>query len=186
MENDPRYSSVNELHALGYPAVNRREAGKAAKLLIRVFGKPEDASAVRELHMRKSGLLREWTDGDSTGSRRCWASQSPTKEFHKGWGRLIHDMAHMVYRYRHPGQRPHGDGEGAIEFQIAYFVRYNTDWLKGSLRAKKIVKANPLPALEDRLELWQSKLKRAENAIKKLNRKIAYHRRKNENREVET
>jgi hypothetical protein len=86
----------------------------------------------------------------------------------------------MVYRYRHPGQRPHGHGESQIEEAIAVFVYADVDWLKGTLKAQPKAKSDPQKVLELRLEKWQAKLSRAENAIRKINRKINYYRRKRE------
>jgi len=177
-DGDPRYSVVNHVHSMGYPAITRNEAGRAAHYLIKHFGKMSDASAIRLDPMWKMDFLRRWTDGHKSGARRCWVSTKPTTGFDKGWGRLIHDVAHMVFRYRHPGNRPHGDGEAQIEEAIAVFVHSDVDWLKGTLKDPPRPKKDELKVLELRLQKWQSKLSRAENAIRKLNRKIAYRRKK--------
>lgn len=182
--DEPRYNVVNSIHAKGYPAITREEAGKAAKCLIRHFGRIEDACASRTVPMWKTNILINWTDSHKSGARRVWVSPKPTFGFDKGWGRLIHDVAHMIYLYRHPGQRPHGHGESQIEEAVAVFVYADVDWLKGTLKSQPKPKENPLEALELRLQRWQTKLSRAENAIRKINRKIAYHRRKHEVRET--
>jgi len=166
---DLRYADVNALHAQGYPPCSRVEAEKALKILYREFGKLQDACAIRERPLRHDDSVRQFV-------RRCWISLKPTKGTHRGWGRLIHDVGHRVYRYRHPNYRPHGPGEEKIELAIAQFVRER--FLDGSLKDKPKVKPDRLVVLEERLEKWQRKLARAENAIRKLNRKIAYHRKK--------
>ena len=65
-----------------------------------------------------------------------------------------------------------------IEEAIAVFVHSDVDWLKGTLKDPPRPKKDELKVLELRLQKWQSKLSRAENAIRKLNRKIAYRRKK--------
>jgi hypothetical protein len=175
--DDPRYKVANDLHALGYPAVTRVEAGKAAKILIRVFGKREDASASRETNMNDVHFVG-WLDARDHGARKCWASSKPTRGNNTGWGRLIHDIGHMVYRYRHPGNRPHGAGEEAIETHVAYYVRFQTDWLTGGLAEKPRQKPHKIPMLEERLANWEAKQRRAETAIKKLNKQLKYYRSK--------
>lgn len=191
MSNAERYDEVNELHALGYPAITREEAGKAAKRLIAVFGQKSEASAARGVHMRDTSLLRRWTDGHESGARRVWVAPKPTTGMRKGWGRLIHDIGHMVYRYRHPhtvvmrkGEliqtrvRPHGDGENCIELEVAQYVRNQTDWLTGTLKDQPKPKIDKVVQLTARLEMWQRKQARAERAIRKLNRRLAYYRKK--------
>lgn len=132
-----RYNEVNVLHDLGYPSITRAEAGKVAKILIRAFGSPQDA-AVRSAYVgngefkfhsaRRSELnrkLRWWTSGHRSGARRVWVSTKPTTGHHRGWGRLIHDVGHMVFRWRHPNFRPHDHGEEQVELDIARYVREN-------------------------------------------------------------
>lgn len=184
--DDPRYRTVNELHDLGYPAITRVEASRARQLLFRAFGKLEDAAASRTAPMWKSLAVNNDT-------RRCWVSLRPTTGMNRGWGRLIHDVAHRVYKFRHPHRlvkvtdegaaitkrtRDHGAGENVIETEIAYYVRYQTNWLTGTLSDKPKQKPHRLPILEQRLARWESKLRRAETAIKKLKKQIKYHQAK--------
>jgi hypothetical protein len=169
--DDPRYKTVNDLHSLGYPAITRHEAEAALKVLYREFGKLEDACATRTVPMGKSLDIRQFV-------RRCWIALKPTTGNNRGWGRLIHDVGHRVYRFRHPGQRPHGPGEEVIETHIAYYIRHQTDWLTGSLKETPKQKTHKVPILEARLARWQAKAKRANTAIKKLNRQIKYYTRK--------
>lgn len=183
--DDPRYRTVNELHALGYPAITRQEAERARQLLYRHFGKLEDAAATRTVPMHKSQAVRDDT-------RRCWVSLRPTTGTHRGWGRLIHDVAHRVYKFRHPHRlvkvtdfgavtkrtRDHSDGENVIETEIAYYIRHQTNWLTGTLKDPSRPKPHKLPILEQRLLRWEAKQRRADTAIKKIKRQIKYYQAK--------
>jgi hypothetical protein len=164
MSADPRYAAVNALHAQGYPPITREQAVRAQRALIRRFGRPADASAVRTEPMP---LPR--------GARRCWVSLKPTRGNDRGWGRLIHDVGHAVHTYRHPGNRPHATGEHVIETEIAHYVRASTDWLTVQPAAKphrlsRITQANARDAAA--LERWQRKELRAKNAIRKISRRM--------------
>jgi hypothetical protein len=113
---DPRYAEVNALHALGYPMADKVRALALARAIVKEFGKLADASAERSSRMSVT----------HAAIRRCWLSAKPSIGFDRGWGRLAHDMAHRVYAYRHPGNRPHGPGEAELETAIAKYVR---EWL---------------------------------------------------------
>ena len=121
--NDPRYADVND--GFIYPAITREQAAAALKAIIGRFGRLEDASAVRTRRMGttpgSSNIVRFWTDGK--GYRRVWISRKPCAGVDKGWGRLIHDAAHMVFRYRHPSWRPHAPGHEKLEYEIAQYAR---------------------------------------------------------------
>jgi hypothetical protein len=99
-----------------------------------------------------------------------WISTKPTTGHHKGWGRLIHDVSHIVFARRHPSFRPHDGGHAALEREVAEYVV-----AKGWLEPKP---AKPEPDQRsiryarvcERLKKWESKAKRAETAIKKLRR----------------
>jgi hypothetical protein len=179
--SDPRYAVVNALHARGYPPLTRHEAYRYAKLLLLRFGHHGDACASVGRDIDPARVLFEWGCRAPLG-RRCWASTRPTTGTRKGWGRLIHDVGHMVHRYRHPrlilredGTRlrtqPHATGEHAIETEIAYYVQHSTDWLTPVVVAKpdglmRTAQANERDARS--LTRWEAKRQRAERAIRKL------------------
>lgn len=166
---DPRYIPVNTLHALGYPPCSRHEAEQARKILFHEFGKLTDACALRATPMWKNMNIRQDT-------KRCWVSLKPTTGDNKGWGRLVHDIGHRVYAFRNPKAQSHGPGEEHIEMAVAEYVRAN--FLKGELKLRIKAKPDKLLTLNARLESWQKKAKRAENAIKKLNKQVKYYERK--------
>lgn len=179
MLDDPRYAALN---SRVYPPLTRVEAHLVALKVLRKFGSPEDA-AMRERHGiiraahrgELSTIYRRYTheSGGRLG-RMCWASTRSTTGHDKGWGRLIHDLSHMVHEYRHPGHRSHEHGHEAIELAIS-------DWVTGSglvgivLQKREKPKVTPgqrrslkLNSITERLAKWETKRKRAVNAIRKL------------------
>jgi hypothetical protein len=173
-DSGPRYAAVNELHGQGYPPLTRADAYRYAAKLLKRFGSKADASATVEHDLNVAGKLHFWCDGNKTG-RRCWASVQPTRGHRLGWGRMIHDIAHAVHRYRHPTFKAHAIGEHAVETEIAYYVRHSTDWLTPREQPAldpllKVVQASARDCANR--ERWQRKLERAKHAIAKLTRRI--------------
>jgi hypothetical protein len=131
--SEVHYADINNDRV--YPPLSRIEAGEAARELIRVFGDPEDAAyrsgysfamggpyAWRAKRSELRRILRWWTDGHKSGARRVWVSRVPTSGHDKGWGRLIHDVSHMIHKYRHPNQKPHGNLHPQIEREVQIYV----------------------------------------------------------------
>jgi hypothetical protein len=182
--SDPRYATVNDGRV--YPALTRAEAHAVALRILYVFGDPSDA-AVRPTGrnaMRSDlrNIYETWTNGGEAG-RICWASRVPTSGHFKGWGRLIHDVSHMIHRYRHPGERPHGDSHYRIEADVLAWV--DAELLKPAV---VLVPATPKLSRADERAIkylrtvgaiarWERKFKRAETALRKLHaRKRRYER----------
>lgn len=171
MINDPRYAPVE--HALPplCPAITRAEAEIASQRLLKAFGK---RTADRPAQYRDATWNRP--------ARRCWLSSKPTHgdSPHKGWPRLIHDISHIVFAARCPRSRLHGDGHAALEAEIASYV-VQMGWLTGSLKPKAAAKPtgnDKLASLVEREQRWEAKLRRAENALKKIRRqRKAFERR---------
>lgn len=109
-----------------------------------------------------------------------------------GWRDLVHDLSHYCYGRLHPGAKPHDRPHGAMEARmIDYVVQHG--WLAGKLRPKPKLVALPVGAVlvdakanaraykraraEAAVERWQSKLKRAERALRKARRRLAYYSR---------
>lgn len=162
MDNDPRYTPVAQTLPPVLPPITRVEAERAARLLIRHFGGTRHGSALQTAPVRFRRV------------RRCWISSKPTKEHHKGWGRLVHDVSHSIFRARHPGFRPHDTGHALLEQELAAFVVGN-GWLNGTLKkeppTKADVRATKLARTQARLAAWSAKLRRAQNAVRKLERR---------------
>jgi hypothetical protein len=166
--NTGLYQLVDDALPDVLPAITREEAQRANELLCRHFGKV----SMGPVTMLKVVAPRF--------TRRCWLSSEPTRgtNHRKGWGRLIHDVSHRIFRRRHPHFRPHAGGHATLEREIAQYV-IAKGWLEGSLIKRKLkVSRNEkrtviLKRTEACLARWESKYARAGNAIKKLKRRYA-------------
>lgn len=162
------YAEINAVWESPKPPIGRVEANAAARELYRVFGRKEDASAVQRFPLRWRG---------PKDVRHCWLSPKPTTGHHKGWGRLVHDISHIVFRYRHPTFRPHDYGHAHLELDIAQYVM-KAGWLEGKLRPPVKPKLTTqekrqqrLQQLDRSLARWTTKAKRAQTALRKLRTK---------------
>lgn len=110
MENDPRYAPVAAALPAVLPPITRAEATRANRKLTRHFGR------------RALGSPNQLWNVAPIRTRRCWVSPRPTTGHLRGWGRLIHDVAHIVFRHRHPSFRPHAGGHAQLEREVAEYV----------------------------------------------------------------
>src|SRR5262249_12494874 len=98
-----------------------------------------------------------------------------------GWRDIVHLLSHYVHARKYPGHKPH-DGRGTHAFVERSMIQYvvESGWLEGKLkRAERLAKPAPtveeraaakLQNLADRIKRWESKQRRAETALTKLNR----------------
>ena len=151
------YDRVNALW-VSHPPITSEEARRAAKRLKRKF----------KVRWRRD-------------LRRCWVSLKGRRS-DKGWHRLVHDISHMASREQFPRERPHGPHHAKIEREMVEYVLAQ-GWLDGRLR-KKAPTPKPktdgdkVARLHARVALWDSKRRRAENALKKLAKSIRYYENK--------
>jgi hypothetical protein len=171
MNGDPRYTPVVQALPATLPPLTRAEAQRAARRLYRQFLTAEDCG--------EGGRVVKFMGS----ARRCWVSPRPTSGHRKGWGRLVHDVSHGIFRWRYPKLRPHHGLHAKLEAEIAAYVA-GSGWLDGALKPKAKAKfsiderrAMKLARIEQRLERWQAKERRAQTAIKKLKRQQAALRR---------
>lgn len=168
MDNDARYIPVAQTLPAVLPPLTRKAAMRYADRIVRKFGR---------LGLGSPNQTRpaSWSTWRIYEGRRCWAATKPTAGHLKGWGRMIHDASHLVFQARHPSFRPHDGGHAALEREIAEYV-VRKGWL--APRAKiRHQKPNSYERAKANLPRWETKLKRATNAIKKLRRTIARHER---------
>lgn len=162
-----RYTNVNELwKATPTPAITAIEAGRAARRLFRKFG-------------RKTGYPRQRSDAKLRyPARRVWISTIPLHwNLNRGWARLVHDVSHDIHRARYGRMlKPHNPLHAVLELEIAEFV-VASGWLTGALRpAEKpaaATRAVKLAKVDAAIKRWDSKLRRAQTALKKLSRRRA-------------
>lgn len=166
MENDPRYAPITQILPAQLPPLSRIEADRAQHRLIAHFGRKE------------LGSVNQLYDAPLWRVRACWVTRKPTGGHFKGWGRLVHDVAHYIFRRRHPSFAPHAGGHAALEIEIAQYV-VAKGWLEGALAPPKKAKTGTAAARIDRLnrisagiKRWESKERRAANALKKLRRQF--------------
>lgn len=174
MNNDPRYVPVEEALPAILPPITREEAKRAVRKLFAHFGNPEHGSALqtRKARNRYGADCRD-------GVRKVWVSAkcTPGSNHDRGWGRLIHDVSHDLFAQRCPTLRPHNNAHALVEVEVARYV-VAQGWLDGKLRPK--VKAPPtlderrlaeLANLDKRIAKWETRAKRAQTALRKLNAK---------------
>jgi hypothetical protein len=159
-----RYDNVNDLwSAVPAPAITRVEAERAARRLFRKFG-------------RKTGYPRQRRDAKLRTVRRCWISSKPSTGIARGWARLVHDVSHEIFRLRYPDLLPHNPLHSKLEHEIASFVA-GSGWMAGALKpATKEpaeLHAAKLSNVDAAIKRWDSKLRRARTALKKLARQRA-------------
>jgi hypothetical protein len=181
MHNDPRYAVIN--NGRPYPPLTRNEAHEFATKLLRAFGDPKECAVRSDMvgntertwdatRGELDRIYYRWVGGNrgsATLGRKCWAATKPTTGHFKGWGRLIHDVSHMVHRYRHPKARPHAHGHEAIELAVMRYVEAH-GWLIEEPKTRD--NSHKMLALQERILRWESKERRAKNALKKLRARL--------------
>lgn len=145
------------------PKLTAAEAERAARRLYRfVFGKacpyPTQITSGRNHSYIRNRTLRVNPD--------------------KGWSELVHGLSHSFYGKLHPDAKPHSGQHGSLERHMVQYVLDN-GFLDGKLKAAEKVapdpKAKRYAQVIDGIERWEAKLKRAENALKKLRTKQKYY-----------
>ena len=121
-KDDWRYKRVEEVLPQWLPPLSRKEADRAARRIFRRFGGTQHGSVLLKgipaMH-RKATFENTWLRGRV---RRCWISLKPTTGHFKGWGRLIHDVSHVIHQKRSPLLKQHSGGHAYLEYEIAQFV----------------------------------------------------------------
>lgn len=161
-----RYHEVNDvIFAQATPPLTRIEATRAVRRLAKHFlGNERDRARV----IRRCA------------PNRTWLSRSPSYDVNKGWRRLAHDVSHEIFDILYPSKRAHDPLHEHYENQIATYI-VEKKWLDGALKPKQRAPKPPpteyekraaeLDKVSDAIKRWESKAKRAANALKKLRRK---------------
>jgi hypothetical protein len=154
------YIPVNTTFPMDLPPITKVEARRAAGRIIRHFtGKARAVDTVR----------------------RCWiAVRPPYNDLNRGWRRLIHDVSHTIM-YRRGQAKPHTGVHAKLELEVARYV-LEKGWLTGTLKPAPVVSvklsvSDKQAHLEALLGRWQTKQRRCQTAIKKLNKRIRYYQR---------
>jgi hypothetical protein len=166
-----KYHHVNSQWPEIIPDLTGDEAIAAAKRLYRFTmkkpfpGKWQIASGNRFTWVRR-GVF--YVNPNRTGALR------------PGWHDLVHMLSHLCHRKQFPNAKPHAANHHFIEREmVAYVIAQG--WLDGRLRkpakAKPDIKAVRAERVAAGIQRWQAKLRRAENALRKLKRQKAHYER---------
>lgn len=167
-----KYEHVNSQWPDVLPELTAHEALAAAKRLWRV-------ATGRSF----KGKFKLTSGRRYTGPRRGTFYVNPGGHHFIGWRDLVHDISHYAHWEMNRGKRgykPHDHRHHFIERElVAYVVK--AGWLDGRLKSKAKPKPEPkqkrAASVAKRITLWESKLRRATNALRKLRRQAAYYAR---------
>lgn len=161
-----KYKAVNGQWPDVMSMPDEHEAVAAVKRLYRfAFGKP----------LRKPIKL---TSGNRYTHPRSGVWYVNPKGHHfGGWKDLVHDLSHYAHWVKHShfkSYKPHDANHHFLEKEMVEYV-IKSGWLDGKLKSKakpKVVdkKATKVASIQTRIENWERKRRRAENALKKLYR----------------
>jgi hypothetical protein len=161
-----RYERVNALWPEGgLPPLTDQEAISAAKRLYRLG-----------MGQAFKGEFRITTGNRNTWIRNRVFVVNPSK----GWHNLVHSISHLSHYRKHPGKSGHHWTHAEYERKMIEAV-VSKGWLNGSLRREQPVvdsAAIRYQRVLKRIDNWERKLKRAENALTKLRKTKAYYDKK--------
>lgn len=166
---DHPYQYVNVTWPAQVPTLTGEEAVRAAKRLYRhIMARPWP------------GEVRLTSGNRYTYPRRGVLYVNPEGHHFGGWRDLVHDLSHHCFRRRHPDRRPHHWTHANLERRMIQYV-LEQGWLDGALKpkAKAAVDARQrrYQRVLARIKAWETKRKRAENALKKLRQQRRYYER---------
>jgi hypothetical protein len=156
------------------PAITKAEVVPLAAKLFAKFAKHPD---IDPIYLRMPSWFRR--------GRRCWANTKPqdTKRYanggHNGLGRMIHDCSHYLFEVMHPQKLTHSHVHAALELKmIQYAMRKGWHVPKPKPEpkpkpSKTEARALKLQRTEASIARFEAKLRRAENALRKLRRRKA-------------
>jgi len=107
---------------------------------------------------------------------------NPAGHHFGGWRDLVHDVSHhchiKLWRGKHEDFGHHDVRHRKLERDmVAYVIEHG--WLDGKLRREPKPKPNPVTtrhtSVVRRIRTWESKAKRADNALRKLRRQLRYY-----------
>lgn len=184
------YNAMNALWPKGMRAPTPKEAIAGARLLyregFRYHGKKWNKRTKFELVSAKNQY--SWRHGDVF-------RVNPNKDSHGGgWPAMVHDISHYVHGRVYPDKRGHESHLPTEKHLIEYAIAkgFPDGKLARATKPKPVVEPKPAPepkpvkpklsvkaqramAIDAAVSRWESKLKRAQNALKKLKVKQRYY-----------
>lgn len=145
----------------------------------------EAISAVKRLYRLGMGKAYRGKFKATSGNRHTWPRSgvyAVNPDFRgRGWHSLVHAVSHLVHARRNPEFPPHDFRHAQIEKSMIEYVVHQ-GWLEGKLKREEKEKPHPVnkryAAILAGTRRWESKARRAKNALKKLNRQKDYYERK--------
>lgn len=172
-----RYVRVNAEWPHPLPALTPQEAVSAAKRLWQFGTKRGWKGRVQLTSGNRSTWIR-WSRKPGEG-RIFYVNPD------KGWRNLVHDISHLVHYTLHPDLSGHDWRHGHLERAMVSLV-VSKGWLEGKLRREPRPKPNPQEVhharIVARIKAWETKRKRAENALKRLKKQKAYYDKRLDNK----
>ena len=176
------YDNVNAVWPDECPIPSPQEALTGARKLVRL---------ALSLGPEENPGWRKKFDGEfklTSGNRYTWTRRgvfyvNPARHewnVGNGWQTIVHNIAHWAGRRLYPTADPHDHRTAFIERKLAEHV-VKSGWLDGKLKRERKPKpevdrvALRATRIDQRIVAWERKLKRAENALKKLRRQQKYY-----------
>ena len=169
------YKKANTILSEKLPYISKAEAIRAYKKLVRKFGVKEKVHPLRNEWVKVKMPYEVY----AYEPRQVWVCLSGNSSgLGRGWRRLIHDVAHKVFRWRSPGLPDHCTFQADLETEMVQYVN-NSGWLNGTLKEKPKVKLSSdqkislkIKRLQGNIKLWETKVKRANTYLKNYQKKL--------------
>lgn len=148
----------------------------------------EAISAARRLY--RWGAKRAWKGKVVIKKMRGRSIDFGTLEMRvdprRGWHGIVHSMSHRIHFWKNRHRRDYGPHDWRHEALELALIRHvvSKGWLEGRLRREPKPKpeVDPTQVARERtlasISRWSTKAKRAENALRKLRRRLRYYDRK--------
>lgn len=173
------YKDVNAAWPTPYPVPTAQEAITGVKQLLRVAHRLviEDGAIPKFVKRRKWRGFKT-----TTGNRHTWPNGgvfyvNPNWRGMYGWHGIVHNVSHWIGHHYWPKEGAHSPRHVWIEAELADYAIKNL--IGGQLRRPEKPKADPITKRAERvaarLKKWQTRKRRAENAIRKLRRQERYY-----------
>jgi len=173
------YKKANSILPKELPYISNAEAFRVYKKLIRKFGVKEKRHPWKDKWQKMKMPVRTYNR-----PRKIWVCLTGnSSSLHRGWRRLIHDVAHDIFHWRSPRLPDHCSFQAELEAEIVQYVN-DSGWLNGSLKPKPKVKLSSdekisikIKRLQDNIKHWETKIKRANTYLKTYRYKLKRYKR---------
>lgn len=142
----------------------------------------EGVTATKRLYRLAMKRRCKWKFVQTSGRRYGGMDRSFTWFINpeRGWWILVHNLSHHLSYRLHPGKKPHSSQHAFLERTLIRHV-VTSGWLDGKLKrpepvkVPKDVRAMRAARVAAGIKRWAAKKRRAETALRKLNRQARYY-----------